>query len=229
MAYYYRDLKILKTRYLIIMALVGVVLLNVIGATRTGDRNLSLNASVLLVNSAAAEGFYASLPSVYVTKLWLENKIDYYNCFANYLIDPLVAFVPQVFFRSAGEDAKEFYNLLGIWESNHAKYISEYGAFTPVGGYHYLAEALSSFALPGVIIVAIILALVSISLEKNRFKNMLMMLVYYIYVATVGTTFIRARFYFTFRYFLQTLLVTIIFFVAVDILKKIGRKPELDR
>lgn len=230
MAYYYKDLKILKTRYLVVMVLLGIVMLNVIGATRTGNRNISLNASVLLVNSAAAEGFYASLPSVYVTKLWLEDKIDYYNCFANYIIDPLVAFVPQYFFRAAGEDAKEFYNLLGVWEDHHGRQISEYGGvFAPLGGYHYLAEALSSFALPGVIIIAIILALVSLSLEINRFDNMLTMLTYYIYVATVGTTFVRARFYFTFRYFLQTLLVTIIFFIAFDILKKIGQKPGGNR
>ncbi|MFA5034932.1 MAG: O-antigen polymerase [Candidatus Margulisiibacteriota bacterium] len=225
LAFYYKDLKIIKTKHIVVMAVVGLILLNVIGATRTGNRNITLSASVLLVSSVASEGFYASLPSVYVTKLWLEDKIVYYNCFANYLLDPLIAFVPQGFFRAAGENAKEFYNLLGVWEENHAKYISEYGSFTPLGGYHYLAEALSSFGLPGVVIVAFFLALISIRLEKNRFNSFLSMLVYYIYVATVGTTFMRARFYFTFRYFLQTLLVTVILFVAIDILTKIAQKP----
>jgi hypothetical protein len=136
-------------------------------------------------------GSYPSLQSIYALQQEQHPNLTYG---ASYVVDPIVWFLPQ------GETRDRFL-FLQSWVKDSSASLQE--EFAPMGGFYYLAEAVTAFSYAGPAIVTTAFAFALIWVQRNVNRHRLL---YVTWMPTIGILFVKMIFGNVFKLFLVDLL-----------------------
>ncbi len=206
--FYYFKAGVFKLKHAAIFILLIILLMSGTALYRSG-------AGVgpeLLMYPLYVESVFASYPLFQVIDLWQNSEIIGYTYFLNYIMDPLLNFVPNLIYKSS-EVAKGMYNVLGAWRYSHG------GRIAPWGAFYYLAEAFIALSYYGIILVSFLFGMASALMENYKKHNgLISKYMYYNYIGVFGAVFVKNEFFLVIKYFVMNLFFVILFMFAMQIL-----------
>ena len=155
----------------------------------------------------ACIGSYMSLQSIYSVGYHQDLLVTFGG---SYILDPFIWMIPQ-------GDVRDSLLIFNAWINDISPFLNE--SFAPMGGFYYIAEALSAFSFIGPPIVTILFAFITIWFEKNKNNYKLLYLSYF---STIGFLFSKNIFANSFKLFIYILLFTTCFYIAGRMLKYFG-------
>jgi len=212
---------LLGNKYINKKTAIVLVMLVILLISATAVRRMGTNynySPVSLLWSLSTESINSSYPLLQVINLWQNNEIKYYTIFSNYIVDPIISFVPQPVFMLTGE-GKYTYNTLGAWREAHG------GGIAPWGAFYYLAEAFISLSYYGIIIVSIMLGLLGSYMDSiSRKGNLMRQFMCYNFIGVFGSFFIKTEFFLVGKIFILSTIFAIVILLAINGLSIIGKR-----
>jgi hypothetical protein len=173
-------------------ALAALGLFIAIGARAVIVRGDSFLARMITpVTVEGVMGSYPSLQSIYALE---QRQHPNLTLGASYVIDPIVWFLPQ-------GDTRDHYLFLQSWVNDSSTLLQE--EFAPMGGFYYIAEAVTAFSYAGPAIVTTAFAFALIWVQRNVNRHRLL---YLTWMPTIGILFVKMIFGNVFKLFLVDLL-----------------------
>ena len=179
----------IKRRKVYALAALGILIS--IGARAVIIRSDSFLARMITpVTVEGLMGSYPSLQSIYALK---QEQHPNLTLGASYVVDPIVWFLPQ------GETRDRFL-FLQSWVKDSPALLQE--EFAPMGGFYYIAEAVTAFSYAGPAIVTTAFAFALIWVQRNANRHRLL---YVTWMPTIGVLFVKMIFGNVFKLFLVDL------------------------
>lgn len=145
-----------------------------------------------IIGTFLAEGVFGSYMNLQTIFILKTNPSFHYTLGQNYVIDPIISLLPLGGFVE---------NSLTVWVAKAGPMLIE--SYAPVGGFYYMAEALSSFGWVGPIVITSIYAALNnfLNIRSTKYQD-----IYLIYLATFGCLFVKTQFINCFKLFIVLLL-----------------------
>lgn len=186
--------QIVKTRNVFIGAALLVLLMSVVGLYRA---NVEIEDYSLLLNPFYIEGDYGSYMILQTYQLLYTDSLMYCTFFVDYFIDPIIYFIPRMFFLAFGLE-KDSSTLFSVFINDHQIFLSE--GYAPVGGFHYLAQASSALPFIGPMLVTYFFSRICVFFENKKNINIKGKFAYYIFTSGFAFVFIKTQFQQTIKY-----------------------------
>lgn len=214
-AYMY-DLKRIKTKHLVVIFLAVALLLTAVASFR---RHGGFEMDYFTVIYAASNESMTSSGALfdYIDR-WQKDSIVYYTWFSNYLIDPVLIWVPNVIFSRSGVNKAE-YNTATRWIEDNKLGPNNY----------YLSDAFMAGGVYGIMIMAAIFALLCVGFERIKTKGLGGSVLYYCFLSVFSTTIVSERFSESFKYFSEELLAVVVFMLLATFFIKVIKEIKQNK
>lgn len=193
---------------LVAILVIFSTVLSYVGLARS---SVEVKDFLIFLNPFYIEGDYGSYMILQTYDLIYKGGIEFYTLFLDYLIDPVIYLLPRFLFIVLGLE-KDKVGIFSFFVSFHEHYLTE--TYSPVGGFHYIAQASSAFPFLGPLLVTYIFAVITVRVENSLHKNSskLNELNYYLYSAGFAFVFIKTLFHQTIKYYLTLAIPAYILF-----------------
>lgn len=190
--------------------LIGIIILFLIISARTIILKGSFKEN--LYNSVTIE---AQVGSYMVRQsLHIEELNPSYTYGKTYIVDPVIYFIDPIT-RPFLKKPLRSYLYFDKWQEDNSKYLTE--DYAPMGGFYYIAEAVTTFPYVGAEIITFIYALLCVYMENNKNKRRGQ---YILYLA-LAPLFIKSTFS---NFFTMSCVIIILFYVWNFIHNKLLQK-----
>ena len=202
--------RIVRTRFIVIGAIVIALLMSYVGLYRMGGSPCEF---IALTHPFFIEGDCGSYMILQTYDLVYSGALKYCTFFVDYFVDPVIYMVPRIVFLFWGLD-KDSSTLFAKFVADHQAFLAE--PYAPVGGFHYIAQASSALPFIGPLIVTYCFARICVYFENNSTNGLTGKFYYYIFTAGFCFVFIKTQFHQTIKYGLTLFLPAYLIFKAVQ-------------
>jgi hypothetical protein len=185
----YHD-NVINTKKVIAFSLFGFMFFTFIAISRNNLNIFNIGNLIDLIYPLFVEGTYGSYMNLQVYDIF-HSLHAYPTYFLNYIIDPIVFFIPRIFFLTFGLEKNSF-TIFNTWIASHSGALIE--EFSPYGGFFYVAEASAAMPYVGPPIVAFIFAWFTSQIWNKRFKLLRGRMNWIVFMMSFSMVFIKHTF-----------------------------------